>query len=313
MGASAHDVLQSLGDALAGVDRNTEFLKGEQLGADVNLKGSETEAAMALARQRRIDAEAAAAKKARDDAIAGTPNADLNDPERAPIGTMIAAGHGADYAGVQQGRLHGQEYGERQKIATPAPIGDVAAESAREASMDAIAPASAIAARSDRGAPVVALDKDGNPIYVTPKAATRDRMSPGAKPATTQPTNQQKNIEYLKSLGVDENRAVALNFPERDKDTPDELYNAVVKELMHDPVLSDPAKADAAARKAVSIKFGTNAAALLGEHSPIVPTKPQPGAEALPEGLPPGSKQIGQTREGHAVYETPSGKRIVAE
>src|SRR5882672_2316804 len=112
----ARDVVQSLGDALAGVDRNAEYLKGQQIGADVDEKRAQTEAAMANARQKRVEAEVAEAKKQRDDAIAAADTATLADPNKAPIGALIASGHGADYSGAMQGRLHGQEFSARQTV-----------------------------------------------------------------------------------------------------------------------------------------------------------------------------------------------------
>lgn len=330
MGSSAHDVLQSLGDALAGVNRNTEFMKGEELGATVDEKRAQTDSAMANARHQRAEAEVSEALKARNDRLDAMKTAELTNPETAPIGLIIASGHGADFSGAMEGRLRGQEYNLRSTISTPPPLGDdiaaaTQANVGRSAAEDALAPASAIAGRDGGrggGAPIIGYDEKGNAIYYTPKGTpvrqpgaggpgTGPTIAAAPRPVAPQPTSREKDTKFLISLGIDPDTAARLNYPEHDKDTPEAFYNTVFESLMHDPVLSNPDKADAAARRAVENRYGANAAAVLGNKPPLVPH----GSEdaSLPEGIPQGSKAVGQTRSGGTVYELPNGKRVVAE
>lgn len=267
MGASARDVVQSLGDALAGVNRNNEYLKGEQLGADVDEKRAQTEAAMTLARQHRIEAEISEAKKARQDQIAAATAAQLTAPD-APIGTMIAGGMGGDYASATQGMLHSQELGERRTIATPAPIGDAVADANRQAALEALAPSAAISAQSGRGAPVVARDPDtGEDVYVTPHDATSNRMRPGSKPAPTPaaPT-RSREVDYLVQHGWEQSEAEQLVFGQ--KANPESLYNAVYSTSLRN--YDSEEEAQRKAKAAVTARFGAEAGT--GAKQPKGPT-----------------------------------------
>ena len=305
MGSSARDVVQGLGDALAGVNRNNEFLKGEQIGADVNEKRAQTEAAMGLARQRRIEAEVTEAKKQRQDQIAAQTAAQLADPDNAPLGAIIAAGAGSDYAGAMSGRNSAQQYRERATVATPAPLGDTVAEANRQAALEALAPASALQSQRPRspGAPVVVKDEDGNDVFVAPADAPGKR--PGSKPAAQPgPTTHMRDIEYLTAHGWSANDAQQMVMGP--KANPEALYNAVLNAELRN--FKSPEDAAATAKAMVATRFGADAAEGASQ-----PRGPDPEAAGLPRGVPKGSKLIGHTKDGGEVYELPDGSKVVAE
>jgi hypothetical protein len=314
MGATAHDVVQSLGDALAGVDRNAQFLKGQELGATIDEKRSSTEAAMALAKQRRIDAEVVEAKKQRDDAIAAMNTAQLTDPNTAPIGTMIAAGRGSDYSGATEGLLHSQQLGERRTVETPAPLGDDIAEARRQAALEALAPASAIATQRGGGSPVIAQDPDnpGQDVYIPPRGGSPVQVTTPRGPSTARPASRptpaptrSREVDYLVGKGWDQHEAEQLVFGP--KANPESLYNAVYAAEVRN--FAKPEDAAKAAKAAVVARFGADA----GEQA-TTPQRPRdPGEPQLPGGVPRGSRLYGHTKDGHEVYETPDGSKLVVE
>src|SRR5688500_11854463 len=157
----APEVLQSLADAIGGVDREGMYRKGMAERADIDHTQAQTEAAIQLARDRRLDAQekeriAAAQEELREQlrkAQAEGHGADQTGVD--PFSTMMA-GFGDEYAGLQQGRLRAQEYNLTDRIATPSmAFGDevydadaaLDAEYSREAALEALAPGPAVTAR----------------------------------------------------------------------------------------------------------------------------------------------------------------------
>lgn len=282
------DTLTRLGDSIAGVDPLARF----KTRAQVDEIQAQTDASMALARERRIQAEQAEMERAALDRIRATAPDVLNDPNQAPIGDLIVGKRGSDYSGAQQGRLHAQGFNERAIVETPS-LGDVAAEANRQAAMDALAPGSAIALRrppaAGRGGPVI-VEGDEGPEYVAPDQA------PGRKPAARPlaprpatprgPPHEQQVAEWLQSLGVDQDQAVNLALKRGD---PRNAYSVTVRALLNQkdaafrPIYTPDQAADAA-RSLVEAAFG--AGSLERAAGPVVPPE-SPGGGKSPDNRPP--------------------------
>lgn len=188
----APEVVQSLADAIGGVDREAMYRKGMAERADIDLTQAQTEAAIQLARDRRLDAQ----RKEREDAAREALREQLaNLPEGASDQTVLdpfnvmAGGLGDEYAGLQLGRGRAQEYNLRGTIATPSMgmgLGDeldpaIAHEFDREAALEAMSPSSALATRRMGPEYEMVLQPDGSSIYV-PKALASGQPV-GARPS----------------------------------------------------------------------------------------------------------------------------------
>lgn len=248
------DIVGNLGDAIAGVDRTGMFIQGQQARADLDKTTADTEAAMELAAQRRIDAELTEIERDTRKRVMAMDAATLADPLRAPLGDLVAGGMGSDYSGAMQGRNAGQQYIDRDIVGTPAGegLGDmIVTDPMRDASMDALSPASAIASRRPRspGAPIVVEDPSdptqtilipntgGGPITVdspTGPVPARPRARPAA--IDNEPTTQEQNIDALVARGVPEELAIRVVYNE----TPDprgaytQLYGALRRNFASD-------------------------------------------------------------------------------
>src|SRR3972149_730368 len=173
------NVMQSLGDAISGVDREGAYRKGMAERADIDQTEAQTEAAMALARDRQLDSE----KKERERAAAQAlreQQADLNDPGKVSTMDLMESGFGAEYSAAQQGRGHAQDYLQKETIGTPSQgMGDEVftpeqtQEALRVAAMEAQAPAAAVASRRPGAQQFeMVLQPDGSSAYVPrPEAA----------------------------------------------------------------------------------------------------------------------------------------------
>lgn len=185
------DVVQNLGDALAGVDREAAYRKGMAERADIDQTEAQTEAAMQLARDRRMDAEKKERQRAAEEALREQA-ATLNDPNALSGVDVMAAGMGDEYAGLQLGRTRAQDFQQSETIATPSQMfGDEimtpqqSHEGARIAAMEAQAPASALASRRTGNQPMeIVIDDQGNTIYMPRAQAAGERV--GARPSTAQ-------------------------------------------------------------------------------------------------------------------------------
>lgn len=194
------DVLQRFGDAISGTDREAAYRKGELERATVNEHQAQTDAAMALARDRRADAQKKEREQAARDALREQ-QVDLNNPDTLPGMQIMEAGFGNEYAGLQQGRTRAQEYNQSKTIATPSeqPTGfgdeleqDPAAEAGRVAAMEARAPAAALASRRPRpaaGEPNdVYIDESGQTV-IGSRTEARGH-APGSRPPAAGEPNE---------------------------------------------------------------------------------------------------------------------------
>jgi hypothetical protein len=186
----APQVLQSLADAIGGVDREGMYRKGMAERADIDATEAQTEAAIQLARDRRLDAQekervAAAQEELREQirrAQAEAPPGSRGMDQTAldPFNVM-QAGFGDEYAGQQQGRLRAQEYNFRERVGEPTTmaLGEeieqidpaLAHEMLRESSLEALAPASALATRRMDPSFEMVLQPDGSSIYLPSEQA----------------------------------------------------------------------------------------------------------------------------------------------
>lgn len=184
------DVMQSLGDALSGTDREAAYRKGMAERADIDATEAQTEAALQLARDRRNDAEKKERQRAAEEALREQA-ANLNDPNAVSGIDVMAAGLGDEYAGLQLGRGRGQEFELRETIAEPSMgmgLGDeldpaLAHEYEREAALEALSPSSAIASRRMDPTLVPVLQPDGTSVWMPRPQAAGDPV--GAPPSRT--------------------------------------------------------------------------------------------------------------------------------
>lgn len=153
------------------------------------LERSQTESAMALARQRQEAARREQAQRLQEERNLGLgqellayyaqPDATI---EGAPLGPTIVGGFGSDYASAAQGQLRGQEQRMREQIADPA-LGD----EVRLSLMEALAPGSGVTQRLGSGGAEqleIAIDPDtGHSVFV-PRADAAG-MRPGARPSAS--------------------------------------------------------------------------------------------------------------------------------
>lgn len=184
------DVLQNLGDALSGTDRGAAYRKGMAERANIDATEAQTQASMALARDRRIDSE----KKLREQAAADElrrREKELNDPEKVSGIDVMEAGFGDEYANLQLGRGRAQEYNLRGTVAEPSVmpgLGDELvtapqAEAGRGAALEALAPAAALASRRPGSANLEMVQQpDGSSIYVPRREAVGQTV--GGRPST---------------------------------------------------------------------------------------------------------------------------------
>lgn len=179
------DVVQGLGDALSGTDRAGAYRKGVAERANIDHTEAQTDAAMALARDRRLDAEKKERQKAAEDAVREQQNK-LNDPDEVPGADIMSAGLGAEYSGLQAGRAHAQTTREHQTVSTPAGLGDDTAEASRQAALESLAPATTIANQRPRAAgnePLeITIDENGNSVYT--RRSDSVGQKPGARPSS---------------------------------------------------------------------------------------------------------------------------------
>lgn len=269
------DVLGSLGDAIAGVDRDAAYRTGMQQRATFDNTEAQAEAAMALAMQRRQQAEMEEQIKQWRQRVAATSNAAMLDPMQAPLGVMTAGDMGTQYAGTTAGAENAQAYQLRETVATPEGEtldGLIMDDARRQAGLDALAPSAAVATRRPRaGAPVIVQDDDGQPIFVEPQDAPGRR--PAARPSSAAgagPTVQQRNFQWLtQTLGVDEETALRIA-------TNSEVDAAAVYQRARDAVLRTFGS-DEQAHEA-----GIAAVAAIGDLAQdVIPNPAQPGAEPV--------------------------------
>jgi hypothetical protein len=311
MSTRAGDVFQRIGDALAGVDPNAQYLQGRKLGAEEQYieagtgeRKSQTEAAMELARQRRVENEIKENQKAANDrleqariAAAADPNF---DPSKINIFDLIGAHAGAEYSGAMEGRNKGQQFDERAVVGTPAGqpqplgtggIGDaVVTEAMRAANEDALNPGSAIASRRGGGPPITAQDPDdptksiylpprgGQPVSVTTPGGSKTAR-PAPKPATPKPetpSNQEKRTRELEARGVPEERALEIvNYHGANAQS---TYSGIKSRLLQGGFYSDKEASDLA-RSITEETYG--AGALEAAQAPILDDT---GGDDIPEG-----------------------------
>lgn len=115
------EILERLGDAITGTDRQGATLQGRQARSELDQRRARTQAAMEQAAVRRAQAEREAAElesalSARD---ALNEPGTTGDPASVPLGDLVMGGQGSDYAGAMQGQLRSQEFGNRRTIADP--------------------------------------------------------------------------------------------------------------------------------------------------------------------------------------------------
>lgn len=173
----APEVLQSLADAIGGVDREAAYRKGMAERSDIDLTQAQTDAALQMARDRRLDAErkerAAAAEEALREQLANLPPGSTDHTGLDPFNVM-ASGFGDEYAGYEQGRGRAQEFNLRETVATPSMgmgLGDaidpaLSHEFDREAALEAMAPQAALASRRMDPTLEPVLQPDGSSIYM---------------------------------------------------------------------------------------------------------------------------------------------------
>lgn len=262
MSSTAADVATRLGDAIAGVDRTTQFYKGAKLAGDIDQTRAQTEASMALARQRRLAAEQAELTKRAVESAQAALNNPNADPMNAPLGDIVAGKLGSDYSGAMQGRNYGQQHNQRNTVATPegAQLGDtIVTEDMRRAAEDALAPGAAIATRRPRapGSPVIVDDGAGGSVYVSPEDAPG--RTPAARPAPARapqgPTTQSRQIDELIARGMDKDTATRLvyrRYPNAQAAF-DSVYRAQLGQF------ATEAQAAEAARAAVEASYGAGA------------------------------------------------------
>lgn len=183
-------VITRIGDALAGVDRQSAFLEGQEARANVDLRRAQAEAAMQQARERQ---EAAAIERLRREArsrLVGLDNAVLADPNTAPIADLILGELGQDFSQTMTGRGTAREYQIRDVVADP-----TAGDDARLAALEALAPTTAVNRRltallglDTRSEPMEIVDENGQGILV-PRSEAAGRPA-GARPSTARSTAQ---------------------------------------------------------------------------------------------------------------------------
>lgn len=282
MSTRAMDVLGGLGDAIAGVDRDAAYRTGMKQRADIDATEAQAEAAMALAMERRRNAEMVELEKAARERFAAAAARPDWDPGATNIGDVVLGGMGSDYSGAMQGRNYGQQYGQRELVATPEGdmLGDqIVTDPMRQAALDALAPSAAVTMRRPRapGAPVVVEDPDnpGQPLYVAPEDAVGRR--PAARPSATsgQATTQERNIEALMARGVDEQTAIEIVYNERPN--PQAAYTAILNSTRL-RYASDE-EAEAAARATVEALYGVGA--LERANQPLIDREPEPAPTEL--------------------------------
>lgn len=180
----APEVLQSLADAIGGVDREGMYRKGMAERADIDLTQAQTDAALQLARDRRLDAQRkereAAAQEALREQLANMEPGATDQTALDPFNVMVG-GLGDEYAGLQLGRGRAQEYNLKETVATPSMgFGDealaeldpaMAHEFQREAALEAMSPSSALATRRMDPSYEMVLQPDGTSIYVPTELA----------------------------------------------------------------------------------------------------------------------------------------------
>jgi hypothetical protein len=318
----ALEIVQRLGDALAGIDREAAYRKGMAERADIDQTEAQATAALALARDRQLDAE----KKERERAAAEEirrREAELNDPTKLPSAAIMEAGFGDEYAGLQLGRTRAQEFGHLETIGTPSQMfGDElmtpqqSHEAARIAAMEAQAPASALASRRTGNQPMeIVIDDQGNTVYVPRAQAAGQRV--GARPSTgssgaAQPgglTVAAQSAIYRQAAGAFGGTydPVTGRFGGLDPDSVTKMQRVASRAtaIVRDQGLDIATAVDQALQEA-------RTAAEAGGEIP-----PQFGAaldeSAPPPGIPQGSTLIGHTANGAPVYRTPDGQQLVAE
>lgn len=317
----AREVVQRLGDALAGVDREAAYRKGMAERADIDQTEAQTDAALALARDRRLDAEKKERQRAAEEEIRRR-EADLNDPTKAPGAAIMEAGFGDEFAGLQLGRTRAQDFTQSETIATPSQMfGDEimspqqSHEAARVAAMEAQAPGSAVAARRTGNVPLeITIDAQGNTVYTPrPEAAG---MRVGARPsnaAGAQTTGGLRTADasliYRQAAGLFGGTYDPLTGRFAGLDP--EGAQSVQRIASRASVIFKAGGVDHATAVDQALDEAQSAEATGGEIPPqfgdaLDETTPPPG-------IPQGSTLIGHTRSGAAVYQTPDGQQLVAE
>lgn len=174
------DILQNLGDAVAGVDREAAFMEGQQARSEIDYTRSQTDAAIELARQRRAQAER---ELMINEARARVREMDPAAMADQGMGDIVVSELGSSYAGATQGRLREQEHGFRGTIADPA--GD---QATRIAAAQAVSPSRLSGeGLGDEVAWEVVQGEDGNPVLVPAAQAggrtPMTRLNPAANRA----------------------------------------------------------------------------------------------------------------------------------
>lgn len=180
-------VLQRLGDAVAGVDRQGAAIQGmqdrallDQRRAGIESSRAQTEAAFALAHQRRVQAER---EQAEFEAAQAAHDALLADPNAVPMGDLVLGNLGTSYSGATQGRLRTQEHGFRSTIADPTggQADPALGEQVRRAAAQAVYPNALARGEVDANAPLEIVMTDEGPRFVQRPEAVG--MAPGARPS----------------------------------------------------------------------------------------------------------------------------------
>jgi hypothetical protein len=290
-----------LGDAFTGTDRTGAYIEGQQKRAAYDETRAQTDAAMELAKQRRIEAEIKEIERLQRDRVQWMDTATLANPQTAPLGALIAGQMGGDYSNVMTGRGHAQEQGFKDVVATPAgqELGDqIVTPELRQSNLEALAPASALyGGRPGTGSPIIGLDDNGQPIYFTPpsRAGTTQpvrqpggaTVTPGTRPG--QPSNQEKLYNFMVGLGVPQN--VALDTAMNDTRDPAGAYLRIYTAIRS--AFGSDEEAKTAARAQVEAIYGPGSI----EQAQVGPIPQPPGAEE-------------QWNEGDTVYNPQTGERL---
>jgi hypothetical protein len=190
----AREVFQSLADAISGTDREAAYRKGVAERSDIDYTQAQTEAAMQLARDRRLGNEEkermAAAREALREEYTRLGASGSQDQAGIDPFAVMESGFGDEYAGQQLGRGRAQEYNLRETISTPSMgmgLGDeidpaIAHEYEREAALEALSPSSALASRRMDTNMEMVLQPDGSSIYVPRPQAAGQPV--GARPSS---------------------------------------------------------------------------------------------------------------------------------
>jgi hypothetical protein len=225
-GQTLGGVATRIGDAIAGVDRTgahqagqQQFYELEDASLQPDLTRAQTDAAMELANERREEAKIREQIRQARERVRQMENQDIVNLATSPYADLIVGELGSDYSSVMQGRNTGQEFDQRATVATPAGsmLGDeLVTDDARVAAMEALSPASGVAARrpSSASEPLELVQTPEGAVYVPRSQAVGARPAPRPTASSTGPTSQARNIDDLVRRGVPEELAVKIVYNE---------------------------------------------------------------------------------------------------